>query len=188
MLIAHQPPWHMWGNSVQTRELVANEIGTQQIVKINYGRPETWHWYFGARIVQGPDAQAPGSAVMEVYWDLTIGIGRSMSPIQQFEFYSVVWLTSAPVTQHPIKYSTSVIGPVRDQSNSLEPPNLISQIVAQDIQLSARVRLTNAVVAGTPLVAELTAMFSPVTHVRPDWMLLDRDVAEQFPGGEIGGR
>ena len=74
----------------------------------------------------------------------------------------------------------------------VEPPNLIDEIVAQDIQLNVRAALSSPVTPRTNnkrVVLDVGAQWAPKTHVRPDWYQLDGTPLEaQFPGGEVGGR
>ena len=68
----------------------------------------------------------------------------------------------------------------------------INQIVAEDLQLQVQVvGLTipaNVAAAGQNAVVEVSALFAPKTHVRPDWLQLDVPIETQFPGSEVGGR
>jgi hypothetical protein len=208
------PPWHMWGNTerltvpVETTE--APRAGSvQQLIKISYKRPETWHWLFKARLVSGPDNTAAFFTRIFVRWNLIAGIGRSTilmvgefrpppAPnidLRPFERYIFQW---GPVdTAFPRDatiYTTQANSPPREFQGDGPFPDTgpaIAQIVAQDIQLSANiVALThedNVAAVGQPVTVELSAQFSPKTHVRPDWMQLDAPVEAQFAGAETGG-
>lgn len=222
MLTPSQPPWHLWGGSqiIMTRVVAAVvgpiQLASNQLVKVSYGRPETWNWLLMARLIDGP--QAPGFTTrLEVYFDLTVGHGRTMvqtsdpntSPssaildIDTFEEYAFEWQASAPKNRRI--YTTEVLAPNRifrnfapftnDTGNAVPPEesaSKISQLVAQEIQLQARIFAISPA-PGSPTVGglvtvEVSAFFAPQSHVRPDWFLLEKQLSEQFPGGEIGGR
>jgi hypothetical protein len=182
-----QPPWHMWGNT-QALDLLASNApltGQQnttvgQLLRVAYRRPETWHWVFAATLLDGPTLGVGDSAAVSVIFDLTIGVGRSQLTIPFFETFTWNWAASAP----PIgqltrtKWSTQVNGPVRVDSDPTPPANVIDQIVAQDIQLNVRSLLGGIGVAGTTARVEVSAHFSPKTHIRPEWSLW------RFPGAE----
>jgi hypothetical protein len=66
----------------------------------------------------------------------------------------------------------------------------VTEIVAQDIQLNVRAQIgISGALVGYPYnaVCEVTALFAPKTHVRPDWYR-EGPQEVQFPGGEVGGR
>ena len=189
------PPWHLWGDS----EIVTlpNASGntdpgkTQQLIRISYKRPETWHWLFSASIIQAPDAAAAQQAAVFVAFDLIAGIGRASQVIQSFETFAWQWNgpINAPVNQ--VIFSTQVRGPNRVLASPVPAvpiDNVISEITAQDIQLSARVLVGfTGGLTGTVKV-QVNAHFAPKTHIRPDWHM-DRTPAEaKFAGAEIEGR
>lgn len=184
-----QPPWHMWGNSQQLEAFGLNAPAvSQQLLKIAYGRPETWHWLFAIRIVSGP-AGTPADTRVTVGFNLTTGIGRSSVTLANFETLVINWSLAAPVGRQV--WSTSAVGPTRI---FFEPPmvppagaveNLISEIVAQDIQLGVTVDFDHP--AATAVVVDVDAYFAPKNHIRPDWFLPGPPTAK-FPGSETGGR
>jgi hypothetical protein len=195
MLIAHTPPWHLWGTtqSVPTSSggggFTPPVNGSAQLVKINYGRPETWRFIFFAQLVQGENTGLVQFGESAVDFDVTVGLGRASITLTNFERLQIAWNPSTTAPIGVALYSTSVLAPDRQMVPILAPPplsNVISEIVAQDIQVAARVR--NGSNFPTNLITEVGAFFAPATHVRPDWMLIDAERAEQFPGGEIGGR
>lgn len=187
------PPWHMWGNT-QTLRVSSADWGeatelANQLIKINYKRPEAWHWVFKAvpRFPASPGGGQVGS--VRVHWDLTFGHGRSNITIRSFEVYQWQWVGAGPTQEI---YSSQVFGPNRF-INDFDPPptpreNLIEQIVAQDIQLQVRMDLTNNTIANQTFELEVSAYFSPKVHVRPDWLQIDAPPEAQFPGEEVQGR
>lgn len=180
------PPWHMWGNTQVIGNLVAgggaaaSQRVQQQLIRVGYKRPETWHWCFSAKLISGPDFGPGGVGTVLVNFDLTIGVGRSMVILPAFESYLFAWNgIAAPINR--LKYSTSVFGPNRiDDPNVLETrDNFIDQITAEDIQLGCTIA-HQSTTAGTVASVEVSAHFAPKTHLRPSWF---REPA-QFHGGE----
>lgn len=207
-----QPPWHLWGNS-QTIEFPVETIAaprsgiTNQLIKISYKRPETWHWMFQARLIDGPPLNTPDFFTdIIVHWELIVGIGRSMQrmafessgsnfAIPPFEQYRFRWSAPDPFPRNAVIWTTQANAPGRFFGFDSPPSfsaSTVNQIVAQDIQLQVQcVALTvedNVAVAGRNLKVEVSAQFAPVVHVRPDWLHPTAPIEQQFPGDEIGGR
>jgi hypothetical protein len=176
-------PWDMWGTS-QTftvdHSLLTILSSGGQIVKINYGRPETWNFFFGARFLAVTDPDDAGQ--INVYFNLTVGTGRSSIDLPGFEHYIFSWPAAPPPAPlGEFKYSTSVIAPPR---NDLTPTVLddITEIIAQDIQCNVSVDFTGGATPVKQAQVEVTAFFAPMTHIRPEWFL------RRFSGGEENGR
>jgi len=210
------PPWHLWGTAVLHEQdatvLPAAQvtIGTQQLVNVRYGRPETWHWFFAAEIIAASDIpNALDSAVATVRFDVNLGLGRANFPIARragsgidgiasFEQFAFAWgvplsgSQSAPTNLQV--YSTQAVGPNRDQGAAgLAAPiaNPITQLVAETITVQAKIIYNRSAGAGADrLRMNIAAFFAPAVHVRPDWYLdvEKHDETEQFPGGEVPGR
>lgn len=208
---AQIPPWHMWGNTQRITTPVQSPTNPLtftpgQLLRVAYKRPETWHWVLQARLIDGVDADVVDSISVNVNFDLTIGIGRAIIQIpatserddRPFERFRFVWggPTVGIQTTFPRNaslYSTAVVsnrilaaGLVPDPATAI----VVDQIVAQDIQLNCRVQavgLPGSPYVGAPITIEVSAHFSPKTHVRPDWF---RDGAEavQYGGGEVEGK
>lgn len=190
------PPWHMWGNqeTVTLRGITGNTTAplNQQMLRVSYKRPETWHWLFAATLLAGPQALAGFANSMIVTFDLTVGIGRTAITLPAFEtfFWSWVGPLIAPVNNQI--WSTQARAPNRvffTPNPALPVDNVVDQIVAEDIQLSCSVlAAANGGVIGD-FTVQIAAMFAPKTHVRPDWYLPEPAPLEAvFPGGETGGR
>lgn len=218
------PPWHMWGNTqtivapIQSSAVASRGSTPGQLVRINYARPETWHWLFSAKLLQGPNADV-GSVFtqVEVAFDLTVGIGRSAVSIdggsggvgpgnllqggKSFENFFFEWGNGGAIL-FPLGaqlWTTQVLAPNRNfRSNAPFPnqsgfpvpgdfvtgPAVIDQITAQDIQCNCRViALTGpaSINIGQTVSVEVSAMFAPKTHIRPEWH------NKSFPGAEDGG-
>jgi hypothetical protein len=183
------PPWHLWGNTqtmsaINAPATAAAVATTSQLVRIGYKRPETWHWMFAAKLLSGPDMGAGNHAAVVVYFDLTVGIGRSMIRLPGFEQFVFRWDGISAFPQDQQAYSTASLGPNRvlvtpgPPSASEINANPIDEIVAQDIQLGCRLFFDITGGGSTPVVVEVQAQFAPKTHIRPEWHM------HLFPGAE----
>ncbi len=176
------PPWHLWGNSQQITTLVQNPSAILaartstggQLVKIAYGRPETWHWLFAVRFISGPQSVGvDSSAQIAVYFNLSVGIGRAAIQIAHdpnqpapparggaFERFTVQWGPLAGFPRGIVLYSSQVLAPNRDYRTDPPFPNqdgfpvagafvtgpgFIDQVVAQDLQLTCDVEAVGAI-------------------------------------------
>ena len=178
------PPWHLWGDTKTVSvpmSLLTIDYATQQLAKVSYGRPETWDFMFAARIVN--IQPAIGAGQVDVYFDVTIGVGRSHLEMPGFEHFIWQW-TVAPDPLNVVKYSAEVYGP--DRTDIAIPPattipaNVISEITAQDIQVQARASFTGPP-GGFVATVEVTSFWAPRSHIRPEWW------KGEFPGGEDNG-
>lgn len=124
------PPWHLWGNAETFRVPVQSSAGalrpatTGQLIKVAYGRPETWHWLFAAKLIEGP-ASPVNQTQLEVSFDLTVGVGRSavlltgnvasgLNQNRAFETYFFQWgPVAAAFPRGAQLYSTQVLAPNR---------------------------------------------------------------------------
>lgn len=174
------PPWHMWGDTrvidVPT-SIVLLSTQTTQLARVAYGRPETFDFFFGARIIDVQTVATMGG--VQIWFDVTIGLGRSHFELPGFEYFSWDW-TVLPAPLNQPKYSTEVLGPIRvDASPTIE--NRIGEITAQDIQVSARIIYGSFGIPNSTAKVEVTAFFAPRSHIRPEWF------KGEFPGGEDNG-
>lgn len=195
------PPWHMWGNSQAVTVTLSSgtfsEQARNQLTKISYGRPETWRWLFTARMLNPGLAPPVGTDLqVSIIWELTVGIGRSFQQNLAFDSWNILvtggtsvlnrllWANQASQVNNLGRFNNAgIIDPN-------PPPNVFSDIVAQDIQLNARVTLLlNGTPAGYPysVTIETGAQWAPKTHVRPDWYL-DGPTEMRFPGSEVGAK
>lgn len=180
-------PWHMWGTTKRIN--AGNAVNTSgQLSKINYHRPESWSFFFGARVVSA-EAAAPGTIEVLVSFDLIIGVGRSSfstvppnsevgiaTGFAPFRFGIAVPFL-APGFNYSKFRTKGLSSEIDDISPTSHPRSEIDVIVAQDIQCFARARTFPT---GTAVV-EVSSYFAPRTHVRPDWF------QEVFSGAETGG-
>lgn len=180
-------PWHMWGNSqliTIAAGIFGNPAGTQssQLCRIAYARPESFNFLFGFRFIE---FSAPtNDFTVDIFYDLTVGIGRSVIQIPAFETFRLSSVGGV-AAQPQLFWSTQVNSPTRVRSvtnpaiNSL--PGVTSYIVCEDLQCQVR-----TVASGVPqtIQAEAFAFFSPRVHLRPEWF---SEEGEQFRGKETGG-
>lgn len=187
-----RPPWHMWGRTIivdvpNNRPNGGNSGESQQIAKVSYGRPESWGFMFGARLIGQPQADTLSETFVSVQFDVALGIGRTMfSTLQSVNILDAFCLLqfrvpiSTAMQDRPALYTSTVLKtisewtPVRDVE--------VSHIVAEDIQCSVRAFYSAPTnIAPPPFKVEATAMFAPLVHMRPEWSL------RQFRGGEQYG-
>ena len=197
VLIANTPPWHMWGTSqivdlsIDPPLVANNATFTQQLAKVSYGRPETWHWIFAVNVLQADAADVGQDLILDIQWDLTIGLGRSVTRHENFDRWFFVWTAGVFPASRRVTWSQRSIRPgiPRSSAPAVLADDVIDRVVAQEIQLNATVRLgESGALSPKQARVEVSAFFAPSVHVRPDWMLLDKELPEQFTGGEIGGR
>lgn len=182
-------PWHMWGTS-QRLQLTVTNTGTgeglfsSQLARVSYARPESWNFLFGFRI-EGMTIN-PVDFVIDVSFDVTVGIGRSVLQIPNFEFFHIANSGAVATTLPLLVWSTQVRSPARDQVLSAVPPvmddpGVTDYIVAEDLQCGLRVRTQGTLGV---VDCEAFAFFSPRVHIRPEWFSAE---GEQFRGKETGG-
>jgi hypothetical protein len=163
-------PWHMWGNQLPV-DLVATgvpaDVISTQVVNINYGRPETWSWIMWAQVVSDSNPGATG--VVQVRFNLTAGVGRTRLTMN--DFVKFVWTPTLP--NPTITWTTTTTDP---------ESRILSDLPAQDIILNANCIITGGAAPGTKVSLYVGAMFSPKSHIRPEWY------EGRFPGGEDEGK
>lgn len=178
-------PWHMWGNT-QTFEVPQGWVGgpptivSGQLVKVAYARPETWSFFFAARLVETVNVSDSGSA--SIRFNVTQGVGRSHITIENFETYIFSWVGGLfPAGE--TKYSTSVVAPDRDDTATTSIPVDIAELVAQDIQISVSLYTGGFDLPNNILKVEVSAFIAPKTHIRPEWF----ERIAKFRGHEENG-
>lgn len=196
-----EPPWHLWGNT-QRIELTLpagqtfSDTVRGQLTKVGYGRPDTWHWLFTARMIEGDDADPGEPLQLQVTWEIVVGMGRSIQQNLAFDGWNFLWGAPRP-DAFPRRlfwatetYQDNLNRTLFSLAPATEPFNKVTEIVAQDIQLNVRCTLIRGVLPGTAkrAVLEVGAQWAPKSHVRPDWFQLDVPPEAQFPGSEIKGR
>jgi len=166
---------------------------SSQLVNIKYHRPETWQWVLAAQLLDGPDTGGVGEHVtLTVHFDLTIGVGRSILQIPDFEVFSFNWNDGARAPVNRLIWSTASVGPSRTFTSptpTAATDTKVDQIVAETIIANARCFLQELGGPTGNVSVQLSAMFSPRNHIRPDWFKADGHLnRERFAGNEIGGR
>lgn len=164
-------PWHMWGKS-EVVDLTATaspfDLVNPQLAKVAYGRPETWTFFFWARILES--SNAGGAGVVQVRYNLTIGVGRDSYTIP--DFVTFVWTPTLPI-----------VGQRLWTTRTTDPTNqVLSEFPAQDIQLNTNCIITGGAAPGDHVRLEVGAFLSPRNHIRPEWY------RGEFPGGEDAGK
>lgn len=182
-------PWHMWGNTqtIQTAQTggsgVASAPGIGQMLRINYRRPDTWHWILSGVLLEAPAAALPGSgAQIDLFWDLTIGIGRAAMVLEGIEHFRWDYNNPNPTPlgqAFRLTTSSFVGNRTESQQGIVHTTGLtsIDELVFQDAQLTSRLILTTTG-NGFSAKVEASAQFAPKTHIRPEWH------DKRYPGGE----
>lgn len=178
-------PWLLWGGSEALNcpytGIFTTTVASRQLNKISYGRPDTWHWLFSVAIVGTTYAVLPTTVgqQLQVFFDLTIGIGRSQVTLPAFEHYT--FTAAAGDTLDGQIWSTTAVGPDRG-GVLVNSDNLVRQIVAQDIQLQCRAVYSTGETHGDSVRIQVDTHFAPVNHIRPEWY------RGEFPGHEDHGQ
>lgn len=200
------PPWLLWGNTqrVQVRPNVGVQANLNTLVRVSYGRPETWHFLLSATLlsaVDGNPAVDVSSAGAE--FALYTGIGRSLIKIPTLYTFGWNWGLGQPAVAAPVNLPewTNQSYQSRPDSSSIffdfatdvevyrvETITGTDKFIGQDITIVANVYFNTTVAGADPAEIEISAQVAPAVHVRPDWSRMDVGPAEQFPGGEVGGR
>src|SRR5262245_7494157 len=183
------PPWHMWGTTETISIPIAGAAQvrlTQQLGRIQYKRPESWHFLFTQRIVSG-ESPPLLSYGWSTRFNVTTGLGRASVTLPSF------WVFSAQI----VAPATLPVGQVLWSNIGIRPPGFtgdtggtLVELVGQDIQISVDVALTSAIFPLQPLVLEVGSFWAPKNHIRPDWFNDFEGVvpAQVFTGGETEGR
>jgi hypothetical protein len=181
------PPWLMWGTNHQVRATPTLGLGqgvfTQQLARVDYARPDTWGFFFWAQL---NDFSGLAGSFCDLFFDLTIGLGRSAVRVDSFEHFRWEHDGTLPAKGNVI-FSTQSQGPLRLPGDLV--PNLVDDFVAQSINCVCRAVV--GVGSGATVLADVTvaAMFAPRTHIRPEWYISTAAPlnTSKFRGGETGG-
>lgn len=186
----HLSPWHMWGGSIsQDLSITATPVDSatlrSQVARIGYGRPETWGFLFVVNVGTAPASPAT-ILQLDVFFDLTVGLGRTQATLLGFGQITI----GAAKIGGLSRWTTVVKAPEQNTFFPYTPD--ISRFPASDIQCSIRSRCFQNVGGdslGQTVTIEATAMFSPQTHVRPEWNGTEaHNNWPRFPGGEDRGK
>lgn len=203
------PPWHMWGNrerlAIRSEGFGVVRAVENQLTAIRYARPETWHWLFVAELVSVSPAPLAIQVVHLVLdFFLTSGVGRSSTTLdvralpagslEQQPFDRFAWQFDGAALPNLIGtriWSTTTNAPNKIQSTNVPQtnvPNVVDQIVGQDINLQTRVSAGQNNNYVYDAVIEVAAYWAPKTHIRPDWYQQRVPKELMFPGAEVPGR
>ena len=208
MIISGPPPWHLWGNTQELTLLpggpsnpgatVLDRVNHTTMVRVSYGRPETWRFLFHLKLLSGgleptPDPIDPTlQQSLSASFDLIIGIGRSAVTIENFVELVYTWgFAPGQVALQGLvlwKSYTQNLPYLTTQPDFVyvnEPP--IDTFVAQDITIVANTLYYSPYLGIGPMRVAVSAHIAPNVHVRPDWHN-DAPLSEKFPGAEIGAR
>lgn len=194
------PPWHLWGGT-QVVQAPANAFTTpgvfvtdHTLVRLQYARPESWRFMLHARVVSAETGGPGNQSQLDIFFELLVGLGRSNVRIplwQQFD--TLVWNFGAPAPVDQVLWTnlalTNTVQRFIDPTfavlpQGLETNKLTDTIVADHLTLIGHVRYTTDIANPPPAVVELTGLFAPNTHIRPDWF----EPEPVFAGGETEGR
>ena len=163
---------------------------TSQLAKVNYGRPDTWRFLFGVTVNECPEADPGEPVLIRVDFDVIVGLGRSMLQMPTPTFPPPVGFCQFLISYGPApingqtRWTTVTRAPQLDDIAVAGFRPELDQIVAQDIQCSARVLAVateETTPVGAPLHVTLHSYFAPNTHIRPEWF------EANFRGNEQGG-
>jgi hypothetical protein len=180
-------PWHMWGTSktitVEHPSSSATQfVQTSQLAKINYRRPDTWHFLFAAELLQAPNGAVGVNVDVIVDFDLFVGVGRASVPLKGrpgepgFARLTFHYTGAASAQVGITKWTTQTQTEVSNTPTLLNPNPIVLPLVefpAQDINCAARVTTQSASADDSPTRVEVHAYFAPKTHMRPDWFERD---------------
>lgn len=176
-------PWHMWGDS-KTVEVATSgglvQREESQILRINYGRPESWCFVLGAQIVD-QSGQNDAGTLLTCAFTISVGVGRSVLTIPGWHLFTFDFGGVSPIGR--VLWTNTVanrVGVVAGAPDVFTTTSWIDSMVAQDIQLKTTVALDSVGEATRAKVA-MHAYFAPKTHIRPEWFL------HHFPGNEHKG-
>lgn len=176
-------PWRTWGNTANVRLFSTGALVSSQpnqLVNVEYDRPDTWSWLFLAKL--SPDLSqffnigAPAQTGPTVAFDVTVGVGRSNIRIPAFctmQFSAATLNTGNP---QQVVFSNAFAG-----TNGFNPGTDASPFgdtIKVDVRdLPAHSMQVTATVAANFLVGfldcEFTAFAAPRSHFRREWVVDD---------------
>jgi hypothetical protein len=184
----------MWGTQAQVLIPHPSSSATQftqsqQLAKISYKRPDTWHFLFAATLIQAPDGAVGVNVDVIVDFDLTVGVGRSSVQLQgrpgEPGFARLLFHYTGPASAQigVTKWTTQSQAEISNLNPAAPIVVPMVEFPAEDIQCSVRAVTQTASADDLPTLVEVHAYFAPKTHVRPDWY----NEEGQFRGQEQGG-
>ncbi len=196
------PPWHLWGNT-QVFDVRASAFtnpnandNNQTMVRIAYGRPETWRFLLAYKILAAPSAPV-NQANISVWFEMITGHGRAAVRLPFWAtMQSSDWSGGSPplnlmifTTRASGDSAQSIVNLDNGGTQIFGTASLPSdQVVGQDITVKANMSFTTDLPLPQTAKVEVSCLFAPNSHVRPDWYRIDEPEAVQFPGGEVGSQ
>lgn len=197
------PPWHMWGSKVEFELVPGREGGSAvggftprnnlvQLNRINYARPESWHWFIAGQIMRGDSSDVDRTVIAQV--NIIAGVGRvsfdtgremtiSGGLVQPPAWVEFRWNIPAGLQPGLLDKKWTVEAnnpaPIDGSANA----NICRWLPTQDLQVYCRsgINLDNTSAGLNRVTVAIYSWFAPQVHVRPDWHM------ENFRGGELEG-
>lgn len=189
----------MWGSSelvVVDAQGATEQRQGQQLVSIDYKRPETWSFLLFAQLLSG--TQNALDQDFEVFFTVTTGLGRAIASlgvpnipafITDSVFARMRWrvppFISPGTRPFSRKWTQRTVTPPLDDTIGAGSAVELDRFVAQTIQCEATVVVPSNALG--PVRFQIGAFFAPQTHIRPDWFL-DGANSLKFRGNETGGK
>lgn len=179
-------PWHLWGGETVWESFGFSALTTlqltpaQQLVNIDYGRPETWNFFFGCQFYFPPGFVGVSDTICA--FDLFFGVGRVNLKAEYFVRLGVDMANSVGGAAGSVVTRFARLGRVlRSNEVAVTPEyDAVENIPAQNIQCLVKDEfLATAPPAKVRFQAQ--CFFAPEVHVRPDWFV------RKF-NGELSGR
>jgi hypothetical protein len=195
--MSNLPPWHTWGaqKTLEVPIVLTNNFGrTEQISRVNYGRPDTWRVFLFARPHNNSLTNNQlTNLILGVRFQFAIGVGRTLfdtanSPDGANFAQQFVW--QVPATSSAVirpKWTDKIFIPELDDRNVSPTPitDQTSTVIADKIQASASV-FCDAGFAEIPLNSvckiDVGIFLAPNVHVRPEWWVGEFPANEDQPG------
>jgi hypothetical protein len=149
-----------------------------QAAKIEYRRPDSWGFWFGAKIISGVPSNVGGDLIVVVDVDVIPGVGRTSFSTQQepavlpgsgiVSFCQFRWRIPATVNPARTRMKWSTLGrtPLLDDDDP-DSGSTVDRIVAQDLQCQAKLQVQGASLGSARV--SVTTLFAPICHMRPGW-------------------
>jgi hypothetical protein len=195
------PPWHLWGQNAPVAVNLTRKIETsQQLVRVNYKRPESWRFLAYAQIINihGPYAQAGSlgdppvtDIALFVAFEFALGVGLGKTTLRGaptgipavFDLKPGLINFKIPIGSAigAMAFSTSANAQNQvagDMATAITP--LMDQFPASEIQVSATVAAL--MVHDYTIDLNVGCLVAPISHTRPEWHM------GQFSGDEHTGK
>lgn len=200
-------PWHMWGGT----QIIALPSGltvvkqTSQLARVNYARPERWAFLVSAKLIDAVFLAPGNTQTITIDFQLIAGIGRTVVDTHSTErsigpsgvvngdgyvsFKFVIEDTGNPLPIGRVKWASQGFSPRFDDTaaGDTAPRVPFVNFVAEDIQAYCTVQFLSNVAPSKGPTFEVSALFAPAAHVRPEWFTDEQGNEPRFRGLEQGG-